>query len=321
MKLNLVYTKSTVFSLLLSLSLAAPASFASEAGPQVSAPVFFTPYNLNQLELISGLSKEKEVENEIRVREMEADASEQIQLFQDSLDSSTEMLPAADEANDVEISLYQEAPGIKWTFLVAKENGKIRYVFLTSPGIQGKSTPVHPNGVPWGVMSQAWRHTSTKYPTPKGNMDHVSYFAPLYGIHSTVLGAYHKLGQRDSHGCVRLGRPEARAIFRLIAKNKPKVKVYSYRKQSPPQEDLNEILTLLSLDLNFIQKELLARKNPGDVPFTTAKQYFEYKDLEERSEVEKVQEINKVFKIKFIREIYPEQDRKPAPVMDVDKIT
>ncbi|HEY8269260.1 MAG TPA: L,D-transpeptidase [Pseudobdellovibrionaceae bacterium] len=308
MKTYLSYSARIVFYSLVCIS-----THASEVGAtnQNPSPPLFTPANLNKLELVSGMTKEQEIESENKVRAMEADASEQINLFENSLDSSLEAIKTSDNPSDVEISIYQKTPGIKWTFLVAKENGKIRYVFATSPGMQGHSTPTSPSGVAWSVLSQAWRHTSTKYPTPKGNMDHVSYFLPLYGLHSTVLGAYHKLGKPDSHGCVRLGRPEARALYRLIAMNQPRVKIYSLKNQKPSEEDLKEILPLLAMDLNFIQKELLARNNSGDVPFKTAKQYLEYKALQEINDLEQVQKINKLFNIKSIQEIYSEQDRLP----------
>ncbi|MGZ3804895.1 MAG: L,D-transpeptidase [Pseudobdellovibrionaceae bacterium] len=304
MKTYFLNAARIIFSLAISISFQASAK---------SGAAIFTPFNLNELELDSGLTKEQEIEGENAAKIMESDMLEQGKMFQEAYDSSMEMIPTSNNPSDVEISLYQETPGIKWTFLVAKENGVIRYVFATSPGMKGHSTPVSPKDQAWGIIAQSWRHTSTKYATPKGNMDHVSYFLPLYGMHSTVLGAYHKLGQRDSHGCVRLGRPEARAMYRLIARNLPRVKVYSFKNQRPPEEEVKEILPLLAMDLNFIQKELLAAKNPGDVPFNTAQQYFEYKSFQEKNDLEKVQKINQLLNIKFIREIYPEQDHFSDP--------
>jgi hypothetical protein len=148
-------------------------------------------------------------------------------------------------------------------FLVVRQNGSIRYVFAASAGASGRSTP----GGTFGILKQRWRHMSQTYPgRGENNMDHVSYFRPVIGFHSTVFGLYSKLGRRDSHGCVRMGRPEARATFRLI-KHSAKTTVVSYQSGEPSSRDLPLIKEMLARDFNLIQA-MLATGNKGDVPFT-----------------------------------------------------
>src|SRR5690606_23416332 len=114
---------------------------------------------------------------------------------------------------NVTIEIFQNAPSVGKQFLVARQHSEIRYVFAVSAAAPGRSTP----GGTFGVLRQKWRHMSLSYPSRgENNMDHVSYFAPLIGFHSTTFGLYSKLGTRDSHGCVRMARPEARAVYSLI---------------------------------------------------------------------------------------------------------
>lgn len=184
------------------------------------------------------------------------------------VDSAT---AAQENGDDILVEIYQKAPQIKIAnangnetrqFMVVKQNNNIRYVFQISAAGSGKSTP---EGAGRKIDKQRWRHMSTLYPSKgENNMDHVSYFNGAIGFHSTVFGLYTKLGKPDSHGCVRMARPEARVLFALIKANFSTTKVNSYKaERNPPAEERELITKLLQLDVDFIN-EMKRTKNKGD---------------------------------------------------------
>jgi lipoprotein-anchoring transpeptidase ErfK/SrfK len=184
------------------------------------------------------------------------------------VDSAT---AAQENGDDILVEIYQKAPQIKIAtangnesrqFMVVKQNNNIRYVFQISAAGSGKSTP---EGAGRKIDKQRWRHMSTLYPSKgENNMDHVSYFNGAIGFHSTVFGLYTKLGKPDSHGCVRMARPEARVLYALIKANFSTTKVNSYKaERNPPAEERELITKLLQLDVDFIN-EMKRTKNKGD---------------------------------------------------------
>lgn len=187
---------------------------------------------------------------------------------------------AADEpisGDKIDIEIYQNTKLVGKQFLLARQNSILRYVFAVSAGGHGKITP---NGT-FPIIKQRWRHMSTLYPSQgENNMDHASYFAPAIAFHSTVFGLYSKLGKPDSHGCVRMARPEARAIYFLIKANGVEnTSVRSFKVNEPSTltpAELEIIKFQLAMDLNFIKDNLLGKRQRGDVPFKEG-DYFSYK--------------------------------------------
>jgi lipoprotein-anchoring transpeptidase ErfK/SrfK len=191
---------------------------------------------------------------------------------------------AFENGDKILVEIYQNAPAIKVynekrQFMVVKQNGNIRYVFQISAAGSGKSTPESKGRV---IEKQRWRHMSTLYPSKgENNMDHVSYFHGAIGFHSTVFGLYSKLGKPDSHGCVRMARPEARVLYSLIKPNFSTTKVNSYKaERNPPANEQDQITKLLQLDVDFINN-LRKSKNKGDtLPGNmTYSEYIENKRL------------------------------------------
>ncbi len=192
---------------------------------------------------------------------------------------------SSSDGNSIDIEIYQFSKKIGQQFLIARQNGFIRHVFAISAGGHGKTTPTQ--FAPYMVDRQRWRHMSTLYPgTSENNMDHVSYFYPAIGFHATTFGLYSKLGRPDSHGCIRLARPEARAIFTLIKENGlNNTSVYSYPRGTEPDEsEIERIKAQLAIDLNFIKKELIAKNKKGDVPYKTYDEYYQFRVVVANSE-------------------------------------
>jgi|GEM_PF-6028046 len=176
----------------------------------------------------------------------------------------------AGKSPNIVIEIFQNARSVGQQFLVAREFGRIRYVFAVSGGGNGKTTPA---GV-FGVTRQNWRHMSSLYPSPgENNMDHATFFVGGVAFHSTTLGAYRKLGRADSHGCVRMGRPQARKIYMMIKNNGSAATIISRKSGEPQDGEVSLIKKQLAKDLSFVQW-MLTNKQKGDVPFTEQ----EYRD-------------------------------------------
>lgn len=99
------------------------------------------------------------------------------------------------------------------------ENGVLIGTYKTSTGAVGHSTPnfdTKPNGRIYD------KYTSTKYPggdyNGLGNMPYAVFISGGYAIHGTGKGNWQYLGQRASHGCIRV-HPDNGFIFnRLVRK-------------------------------------------------------------------------------------------------------
>lgn len=190
----------------------------------------------------------------------------------DTIDPTAHAVQVYDN-KDITVEIYQNSTVIKKQFMVVKQDGDVRYVFVISAAGKGKVTPSTDN--PYEIRKQLWRHMSSLYPSKgENNMDFVSYFNGPIGFHSTVFGLYSKLGKADSHGCVRMGRPEARAVYSVIKKNMPTTKVFSYNHgENPSPGEVDTIKRLLALDVNLVQY-MLKSGNNGDVPKMSESDYF-----------------------------------------------
>ncbi len=186
----------------------------------------------------------------------------------------------------IHVDIYVNSKVLGKQAAVVKVNDVIKYVFATSTGTKKKPTPTVNNVF---AIKQKFRHMSNTYPGTTNNMDFVTYFYPAVGFHSTTFGNYPKLGKADSHGCVRLGKPEARILYRLIKEAGKENTTVSVIKNSDPQESedvINLIKVLLSKDLNFISY-MITNLNSGDVAGLDEDTYFEkFLELQDNSEKE-----------------------------------
>lgn len=225
-----------------------------------------TESNLAEFQLLAPELTDAEKAEVEALEKFEADQVEQQKLY--------DMLPEVpatlmSSAPRIGLELFQKADTVGKQFLLVRKDGKIKYAFAVSAGKGGT-----PRGN-YGVTKMKWRHMSASYPSRgENNMDHVTYFKPLYGFHSTTFNVYSVLGTKASHGCVRLARPQARAVFSLIKAHGGAATVAIYGAAEPNPQDLRVIQRLLADDLNRIQ-DMIKSKNKGDVPFKE-EQYYQY---------------------------------------------
>jgi hypothetical protein len=260
-----------------------------------------TEHNLAEFNLIAPPLTDQEVADVRLNQELEANEAYQRLAYEEAsvVPMATEMI----RNHRISVEIFQNAPSVGKQFLLVRDAGRIRYVFAISGGAKGRGTPTGT----FGVTMRRWRHMSGSYPSKgENNMDHVTYFKPLYGFHSTTFGLYSKLGTRDSRGCVRLARPQARAVFSLI-KAHGGATIYSYATKDPHASELSVIKKMLANDLNFIQG-MLRHGNKGDVPFTEA-QYYQY--LSGQMNINTVVDLMKRRGIKEILEVDEGRDRFP----------
>lgn len=238
------------------------------------------------------------------------------------LESSTSNLDADGSPRQLIIKIFQNYKKVGKQFLVAIEKDEeekqfVRYAFAVSAGKGAKITPdtsQEPKLVAW----QSWRHMSTLYPgTTENNMDHVSYFLPAIGFHATTFGNYSRLGRADSHGCIRLGRPEARAIYTLIKSyGKNNVLVYSYQKEEPEDELVAAVQEKLLVDLKHIKSMITARKN-GDFALNE-RNYMRYLDnkLYDKKDISGLKENNLGYYNQLVLEDFNEKIRSFEAVFE-----
>lgn len=101
-------------------------------------------------------------------------------------------------------------------------NGVLQGEYLISTGVSGFGTPdfdTHPNGRIYD------KYTSTKYPggdyidengTRLGNMPYAVFISGGFAVHGTGRGNWAKLGQRASHGCIRMHPDNGQRFNRLV---------------------------------------------------------------------------------------------------------
>ncbi len=256
---------------------------SEQPGETDKVPVLATSQNISSFELVQPeLTSQEQLDFE-NGELVESDELYQKNLFENSVGDSNYKSDLINKINEdvneaypiVTIEIYQNSPKVNKQFLVMKQNQKIRFVFAVSTGSVGHSTPAGEYSV---FEKQLWRHMSYTYPSSgENNMDHLTYFRPMYGFHATTFGAYRMLGKRDSHGCVRLGRPEARAVYGAIRHQLKQVRIIVHsasRVLNPPDEDLPKIKSQLAKDFNLLQM-MLTSHNRGDVPFAE-KSYFDF---------------------------------------------
>jgi len=237
------------------------------------------------------------------------------------LGKSTDNLDADGSPRQLIIKIFQKSKKVGKQFLVAIEKGDdekqfVRYAFAVSAGKGVKITPdtsQKPELVAW----QSWRHMSTLYPgTTENNMDHVSYFLPSIGFHATTFGNYSRLGRADSHGCIRLGRPEARAIYTLIKSyGKNNVLVYSYQKEEPEDELVSAVQEKLLVDLKHIKSMITARKN-GDFALSE-RNYMRYLDNKLYDKMDKTSD-SKENNLDYYNKLVTEEFNKKVSLLEAE---
>jgi hypothetical protein len=96
-------------------------------------------------------------------------------------------------------------------------NGRVIGVYPTSTGMPGYSTPdfdTRPDGRIYNFYS------SKKWPggdyNGLGNMPYAVFIRGGFAIHGTPKGNWPKLGQRASHGCIRVHPDAGRLFNRLV---------------------------------------------------------------------------------------------------------
>lgn len=99
-------------------------------------------------------------------------------------------------------------------------NQQLQSTWLVSTGLAGSTeTPLldkHPNGRIYDS------YTSTKYPSGDyrglGNMPYAVFIHNGFAMHGTTQGNFKKLGQKASHGCIRM-HPDNGYIFNRLVRN------------------------------------------------------------------------------------------------------
>ena len=96
-------------------------------------------------------------------------------------------------------------------------NGVHSETWLVSTGLNRTPT-INFDGNPNGRIYD--RYTSTKFPEGDykglGNMPYAVFFKGGFAIHGTTTGNFKKLGQKASHGCVRMHPDHGRIFNRLV---------------------------------------------------------------------------------------------------------
>lgn len=278
-----------------------------------------TADNLADFELVAPtLSPEEEYDTEQALR---AEASKEIhELGKNLLEMSLDKVTVLGHSPNIVVEIFQNAKSVGKQFLLLREYGQIRYVFAISAGGHGRITPGGTYGVSASGASstgQKWRHMSMTYPSKgENNMDHVTYFRPAIGFHSTTFGLYHKLGRADSHGCVRMARPQARAVYAAIHQNNRLATIISRRQGEPNEQEIPLIKTQLAQDLNFIQS-LIKNRNRADTPFKES-EYIDF--INNRLSSDVIRQRMKERGYKTLTEIPRELDRGPIPAPRADLI-
>jgi len=130
------------------------------------------------------------------------------------------------ELIDAASSCYRESCNV--FALVSKRNqkmylhvgGSVQGVYDVSTGARGHTTPnfdKHPDGRIYN------RYSSRTYPggdyNGLGNMPYAVFIRGGYAIHGTPESNWPKLGQRASHGCIRVHPDNAYTFNRLVRAN------------------------------------------------------------------------------------------------------
>ena len=96
--------------------------------------------------------------------------------------------------------------------------GELKDSFLVSTGIEGKHETPLLSRRPAGPLLT--KYSSRKYPGGNymgmGNMPYAIFVQGGYAIHGTTPGSFPKLGQKASHGCIRLHPDNAKIINALV---------------------------------------------------------------------------------------------------------
>jgi len=160
--------------------------------------------------LISHLKRE-----EVFTPEEKADIRENVKML-DSFLVKRDSLPSY-TCTGKECLLYVEIIKSTQTLYLYIE-GELKDSFKVSTGMKGYETPqlnVRPSGP---IFT---KYTSRKFPGGNykglGNMPYAVFVRGGYAIHGTTPGNFAKLGNRASHGCIRL-HPDNAKIFNGLVK-------------------------------------------------------------------------------------------------------
>lgn len=100
-------------------------------------------------------------------------------------------------------------------------NGELKYIWAVSTGVLGRET-IPFDGNPNGRIYTTY--SSKKYPGGSykglGNMPFAVFLTGGYAIHGTPPKNWSKLGEKASHGCVRLHPDNAQIFNSLVRQNK-----------------------------------------------------------------------------------------------------
>lgn len=99
--------------------------------------------------------------------------------------------------------------------LTLKANGVVLAIWPVSTGKTGHTTPSFTNRP---VLKQVWNYRSHKY--NNAPMTWATFITEAIAIHSTPSSNYDDLGQKASHGCIRLTYTKAYWLFNFVAQNR-----------------------------------------------------------------------------------------------------
>lgn len=119
---------------------------------------------------------------------------------------------ATPAAADVTIDVYRETQTMQVVV-----DGALAYVWPVSTGAKDRWTPPGT----FGVQSLSEHHRSSIY--NNAPMPHSIFFNGNIAIHGTTEEA--NLGNRASHGCVRLARINAATLFALVRADRAHTRV------------------------------------------------------------------------------------------------
>lgn len=143
------------------------------------------PDNLHEFEFPELSLSAEDIADVIKAERLEQN-TDLLQQVYNQTELSRPVFGAIDEGNigdKIDIEIYQNSKIVGKQFLIARQNGIIRYVFAVSAGGHGKITP---SGA-FPIQKQRWRHMSTLYPSQgENNMDHASYFAPAIAFQALL---------------------------------------------------------------------------------------------------------------------------------------
>lgn len=125
--------------------------------------------------------------------------------------------PVAGACSGKDCIIYAEIIKSTQTLYLYVE-GELKDSFLVSTGKGKKYETPEMSGKPRGPLFM--KYTSRKFPGGDykglGNMPYAVFVRGGYAIHGTTPGNFSKLGNKASHGCIRLHPDNARIFYELV---------------------------------------------------------------------------------------------------------